>query len=105
MRLSPRDPSLSQWANLLADAELGLGNLDAAIEQSSIAIDGGYRVFFSYLNLASARALKGDMEEAKKALAQARQINPKLSVKWLTEQKPILRPAFDCLRKAGLPEE
>jgi adenylate cyclase len=105
IRLSPRDPALSQWRNFLADAELGLGNLDAAIEQSSLAIDGGYRVFFSYLNLAAARALKGDIEEAKKALAQARQINPKLSVKWLIEQKPILQPAFDSLLKAGLPEE
>ena len=105
MRLSPRDPALSQWRNFLADAELGLGNLDAAIEASSIAIDGGYRVFFAYLNLAAACALKGDMEEAKRALEQARHINPKLSVRWLTEQKPILKPAFGCLRQAGLPEE
>ena len=27
MRLSPRDPALSQWHNFLADAEIGLGNL------------------------------------------------------------------------------
>jgi adenylate cyclase len=45
MRLSPRDPSMSQWHNFTADAELGLGNYDAAIDQSSRAIDGGYRVF------------------------------------------------------------
>jgi adenylate cyclase len=105
MRLSPRDPAFTQWRNFLADAELGLGHLDAAIEESSKAIDGGYRPFFSYLNLAAARALKGDVEDAKKALAQARQINPKLSVKWLIEQKPILQPAFNSLREAGLPEE
>jgi adenylate cyclase len=104
MRLSPRDPSLSQWCNWLADAELGLGHLDAAIEASSKAIDGGYRPFYSYLNLAAAHALKGDTEEAKEALAQARQIYPKLSVKWLSERKPILQPAYDSLRKAGLPE-
>jgi adenylate cyclase len=104
MRLSPRDPSLSQWCNWLADAELGLGHLDAAIEASSKVIDGGYRPFYSYLNLAAAHALKGEAEEAKKALAQARQIYPKLSVKWLSERKPILQPAFDSLRKAGLPE-
>jgi adenylate cyclase len=105
MRLSPRDPAFTQWRNFLADAELGLGHLDAAIEESSMAIEGGYRPFFSYLNLAAARALKGDVEDAKKALAQARRINPRLSVKWLREQKPILQPAFDSLREAGLPEE
>jgi tetratricopeptide (TPR) repeat protein len=104
MRLSPRDPSLSRWRNYLADAELGLGHLDAAIEASSRAIDGGYRVYFSYLNLAAAYALKGDMEEARKAVAEARQTYPKLSIAWLGERKPILQYAFDSLRKAGLPE-
>ena len=78
---------------------------DAAIEESNKAIDGGYRVFYAYLNLAAAHALKGDMDEARAALAEARRINPKLSVKWLIEHKPVLQPAFDGLRKAGLPEE
>ena len=105
MRFSPRDPRISQWHNFLADAELGLGHFDAAIDAANKAIDAGYRVFYSYLNLAAAHALKGDMDQAKAALAEARRLNPKLSVKWLTERKPILQPAFDALRKAGLPEE
>jgi adenylate cyclase len=105
MRLSPRDPSMSQWHNFLADAEIGLGNFDVAIEESSRAIDGGYRVFYAYLNLAAAHAFKAEMDQAKSALAEARRINPKLSVKWLVERKPVLQPAFDVLRKAGLPEE
>ena len=105
MRLSPRDPALSQWHNFKADAELGLGNFDAAINECNKAIDGGYRVFYSYLNLAAAHAFKGDTDEAKAALAEARRINPKLSVKWLIEHKPVLQPAFDGLRRAGLPEE
>jgi tetratricopeptide (TPR) repeat protein len=104
MRLSPRDPSFSQWWNHLADAELGLGHVDTAIEESSKAIDGGYRVFYSYLNLAAARGIKGDLEQAKKALAEALRLNPKLSVKWINERKPILQVAVDSLRKAGLPE-
>jgi hypothetical protein len=95
---------LSQWCNWLADAELGLGHLDSAIEACSKAIDGGYRPFYSYLNLAAANGLKGDTDEAKRALAQARQVFPKLSVSWLKERKPILQHAFDSLRKAGLPE-
>ena len=105
MNLSPRDPALSQWHNFMADAEIGLGDFDTAIDESSKAIDGGYRVFYSYLNLAVARAFKGEMDEAKAALAEARRLNPKLSIKWLTERKPVLQPAFDVLRKAGLPEE
>jgi len=89
----------------MADAEIGLGNFDVAIDESSKAIDGGYRVFYAYLNLAAAHAFKDEMEPAKSALAEARRIAPKLSVKWLIEHKPVLQPAFDGLRKAGLPEE
>jgi adenylate cyclase len=105
MRLSPREPWMGNWHNLMADAELGLGHLDAAIEGANKAIDAGFRIWYSYLNLAAAHALKGDMDKAKAPLAEARRLNPKLSVKWLIARKPILQPAFDALRKAGLPEE
>ncbi len=105
MRLSPHDPALSQWHSYMAEAELGLGHFDAVIDESNKAIDGGYRVFYTYLNLAAAHAFKGDMVQAKTALGEARRLNPKLSVKWLVEHKPVLQPAFDVLRKAGLPEE
>ena len=90
MRLSPRDPRLGQWRNFTADAELGLGHYDGAIEQASMAIDAGYRTYFAYLNLAAAHAFKGEMDEAKTAMAEARRLYPKLSVKWLSERKPIL---------------
>ena len=105
MRLSPRDPALSQWHNWLADAELGLGHWDAAIEECNKAIEGGYRVFYSYLNLAAAHGLKGHLEEARNAMAEARRFNPKATVKGMIERKPNMQPAFDALRKAGMPEE
>jgi adenylate cyclase len=63
------------------------------------------RAFYPYLNLAVAHALKGDSDLAKAPPAEALRLNPKLSVKWLTARKPVLQPAFDALRKAGLPEE
>ena len=105
MLLSPRDPAMSQWFNLRADPELGLGRFDEALEDAKKAVDGGYRVFYAYLNLAAAHAFKGEMDEAKAAVAEARRLNPNLSVKWLTKHKPVLQFAFDGLRKAGLPEE
>ena len=105
MRLSPRDPFMSHWRNLLADAELGLGQVDAALVDANKAVDGGYRMFFPYLNIAAGHALKGEFEAAKPPLAEARRLNPKLSVKWINERKPILQPAIEALRKAGLPEE
>ena len=105
MLLSPRDPAMGQWFNLRADTELGLGRFDEALEDAKKAIEGGHRVFYTYLNLAAAHAFKGEMDEAKAAMAEARRLKPDLSVKWLMKHKPVLQFAFDGLRKAGLPEE
>ena len=45
------------------------------------------------------------MEEAQTALAEARRLNPQLTVAWLTAHAPDVPPLFDGLRKAGLPEQ
>jgi adenylate cyclase len=106
MRLSPRDFGIGFWIVTLSRAELGLGNYDAAIDASRKAIDGGYRSFISYEALAAALALDGKIEEAKSAVAEARRLNPNLTVKWLQSTARGI-PAFvvEGLRKAGLPEE
>jgi adenylate cyclase len=105
MRLSPRDPLVGVSHIRLGDAELGLGHFDAAIDEYLNATDSGFRPFYAYTNLAAAYALAGKMDEAKTALAEARRVNPKLTVKWMIEHTPNLPAVFDGLRKAGLPEE
>ena len=45
----------------------------------------------------------GKMDEAKTALAEARRLNPKLTVKWLQSIASNI-PTLDGLRKAGLPK-
>jgi tetratricopeptide (TPR) repeat protein len=88
-----------------ADAELSLGHFDAGIDEYHKAIDSGFRIYAVYSNLAAAYAQAGRIDEAKTALAEARRLNPKLTVKWLTEHIPNLPAVFDGVRKAGLPEE
>jgi adenylate cyclase len=108
MRLSPLDPRMGAFLDKMGWAELGLGDFDAAIEESSKAIDAGSKVYFTYLCLATAHALKGDIDDAKTALTEARRLNPKLSVKWMIGTKSYpnySQPWYDALRKVGLPEE
>ena len=46
------------------------------------------------------------MDEAKTALAEARRLNPKVTVKWMMDAyADNLQPLFEGLRKAGMPEE
>jgi tetratricopeptide (TPR) repeat protein len=105
MRLSPRDPNTGAWHNFAAFAELGLGHFDAAIEEANKAIDAGYRVFQAYAQLTVAYALDGKLTEAKAALAEARRVNPKLTVKLMRELDPDFPWMSEGLRKAGLQEE
>jgi hypothetical protein len=45
------------------------------------------------------------MDEAKSALAEARRLNPGLTLAWETTHAPAIPNLFEGLRKAGLPEK
>jgi len=104
MRLSPRDPEMGSWHTDLGTAELGLGHFDAAIEEFQEANNIGD--IGAAVSLPAAYALAGKMDEAKSALAKARRIEPKLTIKRLVEGlAPPFKGLVEGLRKAGLPEE
>jgi adenylate cyclase len=105
IRLSPRDPRIGLWLVALGDAELGLGHIDAAVEEYHKAINVGWRAYQPYRSLAAAYALEGKMEEAASALAEARRLNPQLTLKWQQTHSMNVPPLLEGLRKAGLPEE
>ena len=103
--LSPRDPLAAVWHDILGVSEACLGQLDAAIGEINQAIDAGYRTFFPYAYLAGVEAAKGNEAAAKRALAEARRLNPQFTIKSFAEQQG-LPPAIivEGWRKAGLPE-
>ena len=105
--LSPRDLMFSGlWHWMLGVSEGCLGRLDTAIEEIHRAIDAGYRTYFPYAFLAGAEAAKGNDVEAKLALAEARRVNPELTVKWYAQHvTPPPTIFLDGWRKAGMPEE
>jgi adenylate cyclase len=105
MRLSPREPSMVIWQEQLGEVELETGNTQAAIDHFQKAFDAGVRFYFIYADMAAAYALAGKMDEAKSALAEARRLNPSLTVKWFREHAEDLPARNEGLRKAGLPEE
>jgi tetratricopeptide (TPR) repeat protein len=103
--LSPRDPLSGNWYTYLGIAEFCRGRLDAAFEQFRRAVYSGYPTYNTYSMLAGAEAAKGNDAEAKLALAEARRLNPQLTIKWLLTESPTPSIVIDGLRKAGLPEE
>jgi tetratricopeptide (TPR) repeat protein len=105
MRLSPLDPQVGVWHWLLGFAELGLGRFDAAVEEDHEAINAGWVSFLPYRDMAAAFAMQGKMDEARSAVAEARRLNPQLTMKLVIETAPNVPALLEGLRKAGLPEE
>lgn len=103
IRLSPRDSKIGFWYALLGDSELGLGNYDAAIAQYRQALDATH-LKSRYLDLAVAYAWKGEMDEARSAVEQARPAQSDLTIKALKRLNCIPK-WYEGLRKAGVPEE
>jgi adenylate cyclase len=105
MRLSPHDAQIGIWRMLLGEAEVGLGDYDAAVEQEHMAVDAGYGPYQPYMISAAAYALAGQFDKARSVLVQAQSQQPSLtSMKWVIAHTPKLLLLFDGLRKAGLPE-
>jgi adenylate cyclase len=105
IQLSPRDPSLGLWLNVLAACDIGLGRFDDAINESNRAIDAGNRTFYEYTNLAVAYAMTNRTDEAKAAVAEALKLNPKLTVKFMSKRNSKTPAVAEGLRKAGVPED
>ena len=98
IQLSPRDPGLGLWLRTLAASDIGLGNFDDAINDGHRAIDAGYRTFVGYTNLAAAYAMTNRTDDARAAVAEALKLNPKYSLKLMSEQyhKPPGRNDKSC---------
>jgi adenylate cyclase len=109
MRVSPRDSNLGVWHMETGRALMGLGRTDGAVQEGLIGHDSGVRTIYSYTALAASYAAVDRMPEAKAALAEAMNLNPKLSVAWFRAHIPSFidsPPGFrEALIKAGLPEE
>ncbi len=105
IQLSPRDPRLGLWFNVLASSDIGLGHFNDAINESNRAIDAGYRTFIVYTNLATAYAMTNRIDEAKAAVVEALKLNPRLTIKSMSERYSKTPAVPEGLRKAGLPEQ
>ncbi|MEH2508238.1 TolB-like protein/class 3 adenylate cyclase [Bradyrhizobium sp. AZCC 1578] len=110
MRLSPLDPRVSGMRAGTAIAHFLLGRYDEAASWAAMALQddpdhqSGLRI------AAASNAMAGRPEQAHKAMARLRQLNPTLRISNLKDVLPPIRLAEDLsryeegLRRAGLPE-
>jgi class 3 adenylate cyclase/TolB-like protein len=116
IRLNPRGPNLwsIQWP--LGQCHLLLGQVDEAIELFRAACVASPRAYYLHLNLAGALGLRGDLDEACAALAEALRLKPEVNslARYRTATPWITNPRHWALRdktlnvglrRAGFPDK
>jgi TolB-like protein/class 3 adenylate cyclase len=110
MRLSPLDPSLLRMPSGTAHAHFFLGRYDEAASWAAMALRDNADYQPGLRIAAASNAMAGRPEQAHKALARLRLLNPTLRVSTLKDVLGPFRRAEDLLRyeegmrQAGLPE-
>jgi TolB-like protein/class 3 adenylate cyclase len=110
MRLSPLDPWLMGMRAGTAYAHFFLGRYDEAASWAAMALQDNPHYQPGLRIAAASNAMAGRLEQAHKAVARLRQLNPTLRVSTLKDVLGPYRRAEDVsryeegLRRAGLPE-
>jgi TolB-like protein/class 3 adenylate cyclase len=110
MRLSPLDPRVTSMRNGIAFAHFNLGRYDEAASWAAMALQDNPDFQPGLRIAAASNAMAGRPEQAHKAMARLRQLNPALRVSTLKDVQGPYRRAEDLLlmedglRQAGLPE-
>ena len=104
IRLSPRDP-ISPIFMSIVGTRRSASVISTPRSTNFVKRSTWLDAFSVYMPLAAAYALAGKVDEAKAALAEARRLEPKLTVKWMTEYMHNPPAVLDGVRKAGLAEK
>jgi tetratricopeptide (TPR) repeat protein len=115
LRLSPRDPGLSNIYALLGFSHLVANHLEEATDFLIKSRAANSRIWWVYYGLASALALRGDLDEAKTALAEGIKLKPEVDslarwrdqFYWHSPQLVTLedKTMYEGLRRIGFPEK
>ena len=115
LRLSPRDTMAYSWMTAVGSAKLHLGSCEQAVAWFQRAIEANRNSSSAYLNLASALAQLGRLDEARSAVKAGLALNRTYTVSrrrasWTARSDDPtylaqLEPIFDGMRKAGVPEQ
>lgn len=116
MRLNPYDPNSSDFYRILGFCRLFLGQIDEAVDLLRRGCAANPRFWYAHLYLAATLGFRGDLEEARIALAESLKLKPQVnSLARLIDEFPwITHPPYWALlektvnvglRRAGFPDD
>ena len=109
MRLSPQDPHIFNMQGVIASAYFFADRDNEAAIWAEKAFRDRPNYLFGYLIRAAAKAITGQIEDAKQTMSHLRQLDPNLRISNLNNLVRLRRPEdfaklMSGVRKAGLPE-
>ena len=107
LKLSPRDPQQAPYLSCIGLCHFMGGRFAEAADFQRRCVAQRPHFGSAWRTLAAAAALGGESETAVHALAEAKRLQPGLSIEWVEKYHPIVREAdraiyIQGLRKAGL---
>jgi tetratricopeptide (TPR) repeat protein len=115
LRLSPRDTLAYIWMTFVGTAKLYLGSCEQAVAWFRRTIEANRNYPLAYFHLAAALAQLGRLDEARSAVKAGLTLNPAFAISraranWtaMSDDPTYLasiRPVFEAMRRAGVPEE
>ena len=116
--IAPRDPERWTWLQGLGRALMQLGDASGAVAALSQAMDSNPGYLRGKAVLAAAEALAGDVEAARRHMAQYVALEPDMTVQRFAEQRSSVPPGavspvyrqeskriLEGLRRAGMPDD
>jgi TolB-like protein/tetratricopeptide (TPR) repeat protein len=107
VRLSPRDPQQARYLSSIGLCHFMARRFAEAVEFERRAVQLRPHFLAAWRTLAAAAALTGDQELAVSALAEAKRLQPDVSIDWIERYLPIVQEEdraiyIEGLRAAGL---
>ena len=102
MRLSPRDPHQSLYLSASGLCHFVAGRPAESVALNRRAVQLRPRFTSAWRSLAASAGVTGDNHTAATALAEAKRLQPDLSVDWVEEHYPMVRPEHRAVYIAGL---
>jgi adenylate cyclase len=106
-RLSPRDPHQAMYQSACALCHFVVGRYSESAALNRRAVQLRPRFTSAWRSLAAGAAISGDLDTAEASLAEAKRLQPDLSVDWVEQHYPMVRLEdraiyIDGLKRAGL---
>ena len=104
IRLDPQGSWVATDHETLSEAHWELGQFEAGLEHARTYVTMRPEIYWAYVDMAMNAVGLGRLDDARAAIAEARRVQPDLSLAMIRQNTGFSRPEFNARREAALRE-